>query len=306
MKRNIATLTTASVLSFSVVAMALMVPVQAEAASGIIKLSNNKTYKKYDITGDKKKDIIKVKTVSYSSGSDYNKKLTVYVNGKNCLVKKYSSNVKLTIKLIRLKNKKPYLYINALNRDGTYNSGNIYKYKSSKLKSALNLTKLVGKVTSYWDDYAWDGNGAKEVGLLSACLKKVSGNSIYIRIKHSGGEFNAGDEVYRYNYKNGKLRMHKTFPLIVSKMTIDLEFNKEFGDTGEQTWPFLSTDGKANEGSVIPVKVSSSNATVATASRDGHMGAGFSLRLKAYKKGTTIITITAADGRKAKFKLIVK
>ena len=269
-------------------------------------ISVNKTYKKYDITGDKKKDTIKVKTVSASSGSASVTGLTVYVNGKKCLKKDYGAAVKPTVKLIRLKNGKPYLYISALNQDGSYNSGNIYKYKSSKLNSALNLTKLVGSVSSYWDNEAWGGNGAEYVGRLSECIEKISGNSIYIRVKHSGGRFNAGDEVYRYDYKSGKLTMYKTFPLKYSKLTIDLENNKSYGNTGEQIWPFAGEYGTPNQGSVIPVKVSSSKEAVVTASRDANMGAGFSLRLKAYKKGTAVITITAADGRTAKLKLTVK
>ena len=269
-------------------------------------LSVNKTYKKYDVTGDKKKDTIKVKTKSASSGSAYITGLTVYVNGKKCLTKTYGAIVKPTIKLICLKNGKPYLYISALDQYGSYNSGDIYKYKSSKLKSALNLTELVSKVKSYWDHEAWGGNGAEYVGLLSESIQKVSGNSIYIRIKHSGGHFNAGDEVYRYDYKSGKLAMSKTFPLKYSKLTIDLENNKSYGNTGEQIWPFLGEYGAPNQGSVIPVKVSSSNDAVATASGDSHMGAGFSLRLNACKKGTAVITITAADGRTAKLKLTVK
>ena len=270
-------------------------------------ISANRVYTEYDITGDNKKDEIEVKTVSSSVDSSLINGLTVYINKKNCLENTYSAIVKPTIKLIRLKNGKPYLYISATNQDDSYNSGDIYRYQSSKLYKVLNLTGLVGKVRSYWDDYAWDGNSFENVGGLSECIHEVSGNCIYIRIIHSDVHFDTGNWIYRYNYKNGKLKMHKTFPLKYSKLSIDLKKHRSsYGSLGEQIWPFLDGFGTSSEGNVIPVKVTSSNNAVVKAYMNSHIGSGFSLIINALRKGRATITITAADGRTAKLKVTVK
>lgn len=274
--------------------------------ANIYNLSLDKTIKKYDITGDKKKDKIKIKTEKSltisGTKTPYVQKLTVYVNGKQCLHKSYGSGMNVSAKLIQLKNKKTLIYITAYYVGGGLNSGDFYVYKSSKLKSTISVDGLYRKVVSYWDDYAGNDR-VKYVGYMEPQFHKVSGNSIYIRIDHYGnGEFNSGNELYRYDYKNGMLKMHKTFPLKYSKTSLDLK------DYEQQIWPFISTklSGKAGQGNVIPVKITSSNKAVATATRDSHLGAGFSLRINTHKRGTTILTITAADGRKAKLKLTVK
>lgn len=56
-------------------------PVCAHANPSMAKLELNRTTSSYDITGDGKKDKIKI-AGTYDSGFDGYKRLTVYVNGK--------------------------------------------------------------------------------------------------------------------------------------------------------------------------------------------------------------------------------
>ncbi len=128
-------------------------------------------------------------------------------------------------------------------------------------------------------------------------------NSIYIRIKHSEWRFGAGDELYRYDYKSGNLKMIKTFPLKDSQLMIDMA---EQSPDGIQIWPFSGGYDTVNQGNVIPVKVTSSNDSVVTASTNSHVYSGFSLWVKGYKKGNVVLTVKAADGRTAKLKVTVK
>ena len=69
---------------------------EVQAKTSVVKLKPNTTYKKYDITGDKKKDKIVIKS-KYNKEADMYGTITVYVNGKSRL--KLLTNF-LTVKTI--------------------------------------------------------------------------------------------------------------------------------------------------------------------------------------------------------------
>ena len=163
-------------------------------------LKLNKTYKKYDITGDGKADKILVKADVNSEG--YISTMTVRVNGKNSLTKTYyegpdAGNSVLRaypqVVLIRLKNKKPFLYIHFSTYNGYYAGGWVYRYKSKKLQQIVDTSTLVRKYTSAVPN-TWR---AYEI------LSKVSGNQVWFTI---GSTSTGASKTYKLKYKSGKLK----------------------------------------------------------------------------------------------------
>lgn len=162
----------------------LFVPVQkAEAATaGMTTLKVNKTYTSYDITGDGKKDTIKI-TPQKVKG-EYTS-LVISVNGKKTTVKGHYYSV--TTKLITLSNGKKYLWVRGQsdNNDDPFQA--LYKYSSGKMKKALDFSSKIK-------------NFGKHPGTI---VTKVSGNKIYVEQFLMSAPLGSVGFNYTYEYKSG-------------------------------------------------------------------------------------------------------
>ena len=114
-------------------------PMDAQAASTKqINMKANKTYKSYDITGDKKKDSIRVKTTNTS--------LAVVVNGKTVYTDKTEIEGGTEIQYCQLGNGMPFLFIRGYGVNEMCMSAIVY-YKSGK-PASLDLG-------NHFKKYAW-------------------------------------------------------------------------------------------------------------------------------------------------------
>lgn len=171
-----------------------MAPAHAKAAGkvknpAIVRLKPGKTYTKYDITGDKKKDKIKI-TLEKRDESDFIKQITVSVNGKK-IVKKGIGSFYYKTSLVTLKNGKIYLWVKSSSEDADDTWGCLYQYCKGKLEKKL---KFDGYVKKYYYH-------------LSTDVVKVSGNTL--TVKQSNMTSPLGEAVYKYDYKyeNGKFHI---------------------------------------------------------------------------------------------------
>jgi hypothetical protein len=160
-------------------------PVQAATAS-FVTLKDGKTYTKYDVTGDGKKD-----TVSFKSEMKNVFTFRAYVNKKCALTVELDDYpyYYTTIKLITLKNGKKYLYLHLAgdDDDGPYD---LYTYKNGKFKKEVNLIKNVP-------------NGYMPTPEIS----KVSGNKIYFKTTYCTDVVGGMRYNFTYQYKSGKLKL---------------------------------------------------------------------------------------------------
>ena len=186
MKRKGVTRYAAVALS-GILAASMAVPVQAFAGSRPLKTI--KTIKSYDITGNGKKDTIRVKARKDINGCYQD--VTVYINGK----KKYSSPVfgcswSVKVSAFRLKNKKVFLAIDA-KQDNDGHACRVLQYKKGKLHSVLNGYKVVSIKGSDSADAVYTGKRGNTVTMRAAVMSPTIGNYTCS---------------VKYTYKNGAFR----------------------------------------------------------------------------------------------------
>lgn len=192
-------LTALLALTAAVAATALM-PSKAHAATAsggakMYTLKVNKLYTSYDITGDKRPDRIKVVTLKQQEGVYIG--LKVVINGKTAYTnKKATASGKPTVKLIRLRNGKPFLYLSAFEYNPGTDLSAVFSYRSGKLKAVIDSKKALGT------KFGWDGT--------YGTIKKVSGNTITMNYSTSTYMFGAIDATYKYTYKSGTLKTAST------------------------------------------------------------------------------------------------
>lgn len=157
------------------------------ATPRMISLRQGRTYKQYDVTGDRKADRLKV-TNSYYYGT------RVYVNGKIAFQRSYGSEWIEKANIVILKNGKTFLYLQ-VNDGGDYSSTSfMLQYKSGRLKNVLNPTSDI-----------WHNSGAR----WWFTLKKVSGNSVLLQISIRNPSLSWIDANVSYQYKNNKFVIKK-------------------------------------------------------------------------------------------------
>lgn len=183
------------------VGLAAAAPADAHAATAskgakIYTLKAGKTYKSYDITGDKKADRIKIAPIKQYDG--YFTGLKITVNGKTAyLNKKIVCYLGTTqIKLIKLKNGQAFLYLLSFVNNPDTDVNTVLTYKSGKLKTAIDCKKALGK------KFGWDGT--------YGAVAKVSGNTITMTYSTSSYMFGPVEATYQYTYKGGKLKQAAT------------------------------------------------------------------------------------------------
>ncbi len=176
-----------------ILAVLFAAPRPVEAKASAKKLSVDKTYTNYDMTGDKKADTFRIAgdAIDYGSYKDY-KGYTVYLNGKKVL-SETGYIIDFTIYRLELKNGKVFLAIVPASDNGDVFGAAIYQYKSGKLKKLLNLYNM------------------KKIGNHNNVSKiSVSGNTI--RVKHGVMSYSLGNIGFSldYQYKGGKLVQKST------------------------------------------------------------------------------------------------
>lgn len=171
----------------AMIAVMCFIPLtKADAASATtVTLKQGKTYTSYDITGDGKKDTIKITRTK--GGMEYNK-LTVSINGKKTVYNRNYYDV-LT-KIIKLQNGKVYLWIKGEAENGDDPWEALYQYNSStgKLKKALNFQTY----TKLYSNHS------------GTTITKVSGNSIYVTQYMMSTPLAGVNFTYTYKYSGGK------------------------------------------------------------------------------------------------------
>jgi hypothetical protein len=118
-------------------------PVYASSKAKKIELQSFETYKKYDVTGDGKKDRIKIYPYKSESGSsDEYSGFGIYVNG-NCVYSRtgYYEVNSITANLYQLDNGTSYLEILGYGPDDIIEIGELLQYKSGKYKRIINLSE---------------------------------------------------------------------------------------------------------------------------------------------------------------------
>lgn len=191
----------AAILAFALAAATTdLMPSKAHAATAsggakMYTLKPNKLYTSYDITGDKRPDRIKVVTLKQQEGMHIG--LKVIINGKTAYTnKKATTSGKPTVKLIRLKNGKPFLYLSVFEYNPSTDLSAVFSYRSGKLKAVIDSKKALGT------KFGWDGT--------YGTIKKVSGNTITMNYSTSTYMFGAINATYKYTYKSGKLKATST------------------------------------------------------------------------------------------------
>lgn len=164
------------------------------------KLGDLATVSKYDVTGDKKKDMLSFLTEK--SGDDA--KLTIYIgNYKALTVKAPKTNFAAKVKLLTLKNGKKFLFISTQggSDDEGLNNDGVYRYKSHKLKAVLKA------------------KAAKGLRYNDIRSVKVSGNSV--TVKYNAMSLTAGvmQFSYKYKYKKGTLKAASSSSVIKAHST---------------------------------------------------------------------------------------
>lgn len=161
-----------------------------------VSLKPGITYKGYDITGDKKKDVILIKPSKDRYG--YYDGLSIYINGKSKYKFSGQNYYDIEAKLYTLKNGKPFLYLFCVadNYDGPVCG--LFQYKSGKLSKIINFQNMFPNCG----------------GHPSGKIVKVSGNTIKVQFYLMS--WTLGPSYYRYNYtyKDGTLKRSNTIGTI--------------------------------------------------------------------------------------------
>lgn len=153
-------------------------------------LKQDVTYTKYDVTGDKKPDSIRV----YATSNYYYNSVHVVINGKDSVLPNFNATPlgdTLKATLIVLSNKKPFLYFSESLMSAWAGPAGIYQYKNGALKRVVDANAPAS-------DYGMNENAA---------LKKITGKKVIIKD-------------FTFNYTVGALQIERTF--VYKKGTLKL------------------------------------------------------------------------------------
>lgn len=177
----------------AIILMSLIITLSAGVTKAAVKnpslveLKSEKTYKKYDITGNKKKDTIKI-SIPKDKNNRYGT-IKIVMNGKSQTLTRSKTSKKMRVFLVTLKNGKIYLWIqgNTTNENDPWKC--ILQYKKGKFVKVADLSKTA---------YNYTKNS-------SAKIVKVTGNSITVQQNITSTAL--ADVTYQviYAYKKGSL-----------------------------------------------------------------------------------------------------
>ena len=196
---------------FCLAAAMLVQPVKAQAKNpSKVVLKVGKTYKKYDVTGDKKKDRFKATVTKNKYGEP--KKITLSVNGKKTNLKGNNAFA-VTIRLYTLKNGKTYIQVRGVSGDYTSDMwSNLYQYKKGKMRKVVNLYKYARKKDSQQQSWL-----------------RVSGNRIIVKRQANTKGLGCITFKYAYTYESGALKLESKNARVVDIAGYDWDYSKYCG-----------------------------------------------------------------------------
>ncbi len=183
----------------TVLLAACFLTIPTEAAGKKVKnptkvtLKANKTYDKYDVTGDGRADTIKIRIKKDEYDTYYSLKIAVNEKTRYEMKEEFSSFWDYEFVLYTLKNGKPFLSINTYLNNGDGPLNGLFQYKSGKMKQVADFNTFL---SGNWK-YGYHSNGR---------VLNVKGNSIYTEQGLMGYTLGVFDVEIRYEYKAGTLR----------------------------------------------------------------------------------------------------
>lgn len=162
----------------------------AEAANPTeVTLEPNKVYTTYDVTGDRKNDIVRIKTENDLYGIN---KVSMLINNKTFVISK-DVCLYINAKIYTLKNGKPFIYLFLEYDNETGPVCGIFQYKSGKLKQVVNCLEFFGKSGQYGYD-------------VSGAVERVKGNKITIKFGIMSYTLGYSKYLCEFVYKSGTLK----------------------------------------------------------------------------------------------------
>ena len=158
----------------------------------VVTLKPGKTYKSYDITGDKKPDTIRIikEEVMYDDWENSMPEgLRIFVNGRQAYVLD-EIYFYLDIKLFTLENGVPYLYIDVTGDDYWVAESGLFRYQNGALKKSIDFHKVARKC----------GVGQR------ADVRWIKGNTLTVDYFVNAFSFATSKVRYYYRYSNGSLK----------------------------------------------------------------------------------------------------
>lgn len=166
-----------------------MPSMKAEAKNpSMVELKAGKTYKSYDITGDKKKDTVKISIPKDQYDRYGTVKITV--NKKTTKITRTWTSYAIHTRLITLKNGKAYLWVQGEtdNEDDPWEC--IYQYKKGRFKKVVDFSKTSYNYTNHHH----------------TDILKVSGNTISTKQYIMSTAMAGVEYKVNYTYKKGALK----------------------------------------------------------------------------------------------------
>lgn len=172
-----------------VLAVMFAAPHPVEAKASVKRLKINKTYKSYDMTGDKKADTFKVSAPEDPRWSGCYFDYDVYINGEKALAQPKKNIIyDFDIYRLEMKNGNVFLGIVPTSDNGDVFGAAIYKYKKGKLEKVLDLYNME-KIGNH--------NNVSKIS--------VSGNTITVKHVVMSCSLSGITFSLDYRYKGGKL-----------------------------------------------------------------------------------------------------
>lgn len=169
----------------------LIIPVKTVKAANPteVTIEANKTYTSYDVTGDRKKDTVRIKAENGLYGIS---KVSLAINGKTYVITRETC-LNINAKIYTLKNGKPFIYLFLEYDNDTGPVCGIFQYKSGKLKQVVNCLEFFGKKGKYGYD-------------VSGSVEQVNGNKITVDFWIMSYTLGYTKYSCQFVYKNGTLR----------------------------------------------------------------------------------------------------
>ena len=170
--------------------LACMFQAKPVKAAQMVRLSLNKTYTSYDVTGDRKRDRIRI---AADKSYGYFTRIRVIINGKTLLTKQNFDMRPNSVRtrICKLDNGKTFLLLEAMGDSMCEQTACLYQYNRGRLQTMINFRSLLSS-TYFYKTY-FD-------------VKRVSGNTITFLA--GGIAYNSGMITWdmNYSYANGKFR----------------------------------------------------------------------------------------------------
>lgn len=167
-------------------------PVQAKSNPTKVSLQPGRIYRRYDITGNGKRDKIQIKTTPTTDSDGSISDFSIYVNGKkaytlNSIRNFYKEDV--CAQLYTLSNGKPFLYLYVAFENGDGPVCGIFQYKGRRLNEIIDFQETL------------ETYGYHQMGYVTG----VSGNRLYVSQELNSYSLGLNSIRFVYKYSRGTL-----------------------------------------------------------------------------------------------------